>query len=52
MFIESESRYNFDESVRKLTETVTNGGWKISVVHDLQESMKKAGNEVLPVKVI
>lgn len=52
MFIESESKYNFDETVQKLTETITNSGWKISVVHDLQESMKKAGNEVLPVKVI
>lgn len=51
MFLESESKYNFDESVKLLTETITSNGWKISVVHDLQESMKKAQKEVLPVKV-
>jgi uncharacterized protein (DUF302 family) len=52
MFLESESRYNFDETVKTLTETITNGGWKILVVHDLQESMKKAGKEILPVNVL
>ena len=51
MFIESESRYGFEETVKILTETITAGGWKISVVHDLQESMKKSGKEVSPVKV-
>lgn len=51
MFVESETKYNFEETVKLLTETITSNGWKISVVHDLQESMKKAGKEVLPVKV-
>ncbi len=51
MFIESEAKYNFEETVKLLTETITSNGWKISVVHDLQESMKKADKEVLPVKV-
>lgn len=51
MFIESESKYSFNETVKILTETITTGGWKILVVHDLQESMKKSGKEVLPVKV-
>ncbi|MFA7361330.1 MAG: DUF302 domain-containing protein [Candidatus Kapaibacterium sp.] len=51
MFIESESRFDFNETVKILTETITNNGWKISVVHDLQESMKKANKEVLPIKV-
>jgi uncharacterized protein (DUF302 family) len=51
MFIESEAKYNFEETVKLLAETITSNGWKISVVHDLQESMKKADKEVLPVKV-
>lgn len=51
MFIESASRYNFDQTVSTLTESITNGGWKISVIHDLKESMKKAGKEILQVKV-
>ncbi|MCX6161997.1 MAG: DUF302 domain-containing protein [Ignavibacteriae bacterium] len=51
MFIESKSRYNFTETVGKLTDTITVNGWKISVIHDLQESMKKSGVDVLPVKV-
>ncbi|MBI5401826.1 MAG: DUF302 domain-containing protein [Ignavibacteriae bacterium] len=51
MFIESESKFGFDETVRILSETILNGGWKISIVHDLKESMKKADKDVLPVKV-
>ena len=51
MFIESEAKYNYEETVKILNETITGGGWKITVVHDLQESMKKADKEVLPVKV-
>lgn len=51
MFIESESRFGFEETVNILTETITNGGWKVTIVHDLKESMKKADKDVLPVKV-
>ncbi len=50
-FIETESRYGFQETVKTLTETIISGGWKILTVHNLQESMKKAGKEVLPVQV-
>lgn len=51
MFVESESRYGFDETVKTLSESIINGGWKILTVHNLQESMKKAGKDVLPVQV-
>lgn len=51
MFIESESRYGFEETIKTLSESITNGGWKILTVHNLQESMKKAGKDVLPVQV-
>lgn len=51
MFIESESRFKFDETVKVLEETIAANGWKVLIVHDLQASMKKAGKEVLSVKV-
>jgi len=51
MFMESESRFGFDETVKTLNETINSGGWKVLIVHDLQESMKKANKEVLPIKV-
>ena len=51
MFLESESRFKFDETVKVLEETITGNGWKVLIIHDLQASMKKAGKEVLPVKV-
>jgi uncharacterized protein (DUF302 family) len=51
MFLESESRFGFDETVNILNETVTAGGWKVLAVHDLQASMKKAGKDVAAVKV-
>lgn len=51
MFLESESRFKFDETVKVLEEAVTGNGWKVLIIHDLQASMKKSGKEVLPVKV-
>ena len=52
ILLENESRFSFDESVNKLTELITAKGWKITVTHDLQETMKKNGKSVLPVKVV
>ena len=52
ILLENESRFGFDESVGKLTELITAKGWKVTVTHDLQETMKKNGKSVLPVKVI
>lgn len=52
MFIENESRFNFDETVEKLSAVITESGWKVITVHDLQETLKKNGKEVNPVKVI
>jgi len=50
-FLESESKYNFTETVEKLTAEIEKNTWKLSVVHDLQETLKKNGSEVLPIKV-
>lgn len=52
MFIEYESKYSMDETIEILSETITNGGWKISIVHDLQETLRKNSIQVLPMKVI
>ncbi len=51
MFIESESRLGFDETIKVLEESIAISGWKVLIIHDLQASMKKTGKEVLPVKV-
>ncbi len=52
MFIENTSRYNFADTVERLTEAVTGASWKVSHVHDLRETMKKNNLEVLPVMVL
>ncbi len=48
----SESKFNFSETVSKFKDLTLKKGWKISVIHDLQETMRKNGVEVLPVSVI
>ena len=52
VMIENQSLYGFTETVDKLSKTILEKGWKITITHDLQETMKKNGKEVLPVKVI
>lgn len=52
VMIENQSQYNFAETVDILAEQIVEHGWKITATHDLQETMKKNGKEVLPVKVI
>jgi len=52
MFLESKSRYRFEETVNKLSEMISESEWKVIYVHDLQETMRKNGKEVIPVKVI
>jgi len=52
MFYESKSAYGFDDTISKLSDIIIKSGWKVSYIHDLQETMKKNGVEVAPVKVI
>jgi uncharacterized protein (DUF302 family) len=51
MFLENESKYNFAETVEKLTLEIENKTWKLSAIHDLQDTLKKFGTEVLAIKV-
>ncbi len=52
VMIESQSKYGFSETVDLLSKAIVENGWKVTITHDLQETMKKNGKEVLPVKVI
>jgi uncharacterized protein (DUF302 family) len=51
MFLEDESKFGFEETIEKLKSEVEKKTWKLSAVHDLQETLKKSNYEVLPVKV-
>lgn len=52
VMIESRSRFDFSTTVDTLSRIIPEAGWKVLMVHDLQETMKKNGREVLPVKVM
>ena len=54
LFIEIQSKYDFDQTVEKLSNEIQQPGtgWKILIVHDLQLSLQKNNFEVLPVKVM
>lgn len=52
LMLESESKYGFNETVEQLSKTITEKGWKLTILHDLQQTMNKNGKDVLPVKVI
>ena len=51
MILESRSVYDFGKTVEKINEAVLNAGWKIPFVHDLQNTIRNFGKEILPVKV-
>ncbi len=52
VMLENLSRFGFAETVDKISQAVPGSGWKITTTHDMQETMKKNGKDVLPVKVI
>ena len=51
-FFENRSKYGFEETINQLTELVPENEWKIIQILDLQETMRKNGKDVLPVKVV
>lgn len=52
VILESESRFDFDETVERIHLEAENTGWKIPTVHDLQETLRKNDISVQEVKVI
>lgn len=51
-FVISQSKYTFDETVSELSELILAADWKITVIHDLQATLKKNGKEVEPIKIL
>ena len=51
LFFENQSKYNFEETIEKLKAEVERKTWKLTAIHDLQQTMKTYGKDVLPVKV-
>jgi len=51
MMLEDVSKYDFDETIVKLEESIIANDWKIVAKHDLQASMKKFGHDVSQVVV-
>lgn len=51
-FLVSESLYDFDETVDKLTSAIASADWRLSMVHDLQATLKKSNQDVLPIKIL
>lgn len=52
MIIEKLSPFEFDKTVELLTVGAAKMNWNIPAIHDLQQSLAKAGKSVAPVKVI
>jgi uncharacterized protein (DUF302 family) len=52
VMIENQSRFGFAETIEILSKNILEKGWKITIMHDLQETLKKNSKEVLPVKII
>lgn len=51
MFLENQSKYNFEETIAKLEEEVKNASWGLIHVHDLQGILKGKGFDVKAVQV-
>jgi uncharacterized protein (DUF302 family) len=52
MLLESQSIYDFTKTVEKVSEKVIDSGWKIPAIHDLQNTIKNFGKDILPIKVL
>ena len=52
MFIEVQSKFDFEQTVRLLSEKIESAGWKLLAVHNLQQSLANNGYDVQPVKVL
>ena len=50
--IEKKSRFDFDETVERITTEARRREWNIPAVHDLKQSLAKSGKTVKPVQVI
>jgi uncharacterized protein (DUF302 family) len=51
LFIEDECQYPFEKTIELIKSEVEKKTWRVTAIHDLQETLKKNGQDVLPVKV-
>ena len=52
LLLESKSNFLFSKTIELLLETIQAQGWKLIATHDMQETLRKNGINVLPVTVI
>ena len=52
MLLEDPSRYDFNTTVEKVSAAVAEAGWKMPASHDLQNTIRNFGVEILPVKIL
>ncbi|HEX2922299.1 MAG TPA: DUF302 domain-containing protein [Bacteroidales bacterium] len=52
LLIELNSKYNFSETIERVTREAKAGSWNMPAVHDLQKSLANSGKHVKPVSVI
>ena len=52
LIIEKVSPWDFEKTVEVLTTAAEKRNWMIPAIHDLQQSLAKAGKDVRPVKVL
>jgi uncharacterized protein (DUF302 family) len=52
MLLESKSNYDFATTIEKLNVAVAEAGWKTPAIHDLQNTIRNFGKEILPIKVL
>ena len=47
MFLENQSKYDFSETIEKLKTAIEKKTWKLTATHDLQQTLKTYGKDVL-----
>jgi len=52
VILESTSRFGFDETVQKIREKAEENGWKIPIMHDMQQILKNNDIDVPEVTII
>jgi uncharacterized protein (DUF302 family) len=52
MFLENESKYNFDETLEHLTTEIKAASWGLKHTHDLQGMLKEKGYDVNSARVL
>lgn len=51
MLMEDESQFDFETTLEVFEQAVSDAGWSILTVHDMQETLKSHGHDVRAVKI-